>query len=208
MPTAIEVARDLFDSLVQLPERLAVSSGQVTVSCRGVCITRDKAVKASQEAIDAGNTVLLPIKIAIRRRGKEGIETRGISAVLRYHTIGRNDIAQAFRHLSALFDDHALREEASGRLVIVDHADIAHHLGPEARVDEVENGMFDSADVLVDGKPMRNRLQVERSYVVARIAIAVEVPGRVNKSVHGIAFAPGGFAALRAVDVHELVYCF
>jgi hypothetical protein len=46
---------------------------------------------------------------------------------------------------------HALREQAGERLVDRDEAQVAHHLGPEARVQQVQDGVLDAADVLVDG---------------------------------------------------------
>ncbi len=43
--------------------------------------------------------------------------------------------------------------------VVFNDADVAHDLGPEARIDQVENGVFDAADVLIDRKPFGDQLR-------------------------------------------------
>src|SRR5271168_3549222 len=53
----------------------------------------DKSIYASQEAAYPGDAVLLPIEIAVRRRGEEGVHTRGVSAVAGDHVVGRNYVA-------------------------------------------------------------------------------------------------------------------
>ena len=46
----------------------------------------------------------------------------------------------------------------SHRLVVRDQAQVAHHLGPEARIDQVQNRVLHAADVLVDRKPVLRAL--------------------------------------------------
>jgi hypothetical protein len=48
------------------------------------------------------------------------------------------------------------------RLAVLDQADIAHHLGEEARIDQVQDGVLHAADVLVDLKPVGDLRGVER----------------------------------------------
>ena len=45
-------------------------------------------------------------------------------------------------------------EQALDGLIVLYQAKIAHHLGPEARVDQVQNGVLDASDVLIDGEPV------------------------------------------------------
>ncbi len=114
----------------------------------------DEAVEAREETVDALHSLVLPVEVAIRRGGKQRVETRGIGAVAGHHVIGRDDVAQRLGHLGAVLDDHALGEQALRGLVVVDEADVAHELGPEARVHQVQNGVLDAADVLIHGEPV------------------------------------------------------
>ena len=45
---------------------------------------------------------------------------------------------------------------------LLHHSHVAHHFGPEARIDQVQNGVFDPADILVDGEPISHSVRVQR----------------------------------------------
>jgi hypothetical protein len=45
-------------------------------------------------------------------------------------------------------------KEPLDRLAMIHQADIAHHLAEKTRVHQVQDGVLDSADVLVDRKPV------------------------------------------------------
>ena len=68
----------------------------------------------------------------------------------------------------------------------------------------MQDGVLDAADVLIDGEPVLRGLRVERSAVVVRVGVAVEIPGRIDERVHGIGFAARRTAALGAGRVDEL----
>src|SRR5207249_8531962 len=119
---------------------------------------------------------ILPIQIAVGRSGKETIESGRIRAEAGDHYIGRDHIAEAFGHLSAILDHHTLCKQAFGRLVILDHAKVAHELSPKTRVDQMKDRVFNSSNVLVNGKPIAGCLQTERGLVVMGVSVAVEVP--------------------------------
>jgi hypothetical protein len=59
-------------------------------------------------------------------------------------------------------DHHALREQPRTGSLFLDQPDIAHHLGEEARVDQVQNGVLHAADVLVDREPVGDLRRIER----------------------------------------------
>ena len=63
--------------------------------------------------------------------------------------------------------------------------------------------MLHAADVLIDLEPVGDLRRVVRHAVVARIAVAVEIPGRVDEGVHGIGFAARIAAAPRAPDLDK-----
>ena len=91
------------------------------------------------------------------------VHARGVGAVAGHHVVGRNHVALRLGHLGAVFDDHALREQPPRRLVVDNQPQVAHHLGPEARVDQVQNGVLHAADVLVDGEPVLRNLPDRRA---------------------------------------------
>jgi len=72
------------------------------------------------------------------------------------------------------------------------------HLREETHVEQVQDGVLDAADILLNRHPTRHILGPERSTGEARAAIAVEIPGAVDEGVHGVGIALGVRAALRA----------
>ncbi len=96
----------------------------------------------------------MPVSCQSRSRSggaaKRRVHAHRIRAVTLDHLVGRDGVAQALRHLGTVFDHHALREEALRWFVVFHQSHVAHELGPEARIDEVKNGVLHSADVLVD----------------------------------------------------------
>ena len=65
--------------------------------------------------------------------------------------------------------------------------------------------MLDAADVLVDGHPARHDALVPCGAVVASVAVAQEVPGRVDEGVHRVRLAPRRPSAARALGVDPLL---
>ena len=56
--------------------------------------------------------------------------------------------------------------------------------------------MLDAADVLIDREPVLRGLAIKRRSVISRIRVAIEIPGRIDKRIHGIGFAARRAAAL------------
>ncbi len=84
---------------------------------------------------------------------------------------------------------HALREQFGEGFVHFDQAQIAHDLGPEARIEQVQNGVLNAANVLVHGHPVVSTFVPPSCSVIGRVAIAHEVPRRIDKGVHGVGLA-------------------
>ena len=101
------------------------------------------------------------------------------------------------------FWHHALGEEAGDGLVVLDEAEVAHDFAAEARVEQVQNGVSDAADILVDGKPVGDFRGIERRFAIVRVAVAIEIPGGIDEGVHRVGFAARGAAAFRADRVDE-----
>ncbi len=100
---------------------------------------------------------------------------------------------------------HALGEQALERLVALDQPFIPHQLVEEARVQQVQHGMLDAADVLVDRQPVFGAL-VQHRRIVARRGVAGVVPARLEEGVEGVGLALGRPAAHRAGGVDELAH--
>ena len=97
---------------------------------------------------------------------------------------------------------HALRHQARERLVEAHEPHVAHHLGPEARVEQVQDRVLDAADVLVHRHPVVVARVDHRRRVRARVAHVV--PGRIDERVHRVGLALRGLAAARARHVQEV----
>ncbi len=142
----------------------------------------------SSRAVDFQRPALVVVREVDLGRVEPALLARGILAVV------------------AVVRQHALREEPLERLVELDQAHVAHHFGPEARVQQVQNRVLDAADVLVHRHPV----------IVARIdhrrrvrrAVAHVVPGRIDEGVHRVGLAPRRLAAGRArARQKRLVLC-
>ncbi len=87
---------------------------------------------------------------------------------------------------------------------MLDEPQVPHHLAPEPRVQQVQNGVCDSPDVLVDRKPVAYLRRIVRRLVIVRVAVAVEIPRRIHERVHRVRLASRRPAAFRASRIHEL----
>ena len=145
-----------------------------------------------------------PVHFLLGRRLEEDVEADRVGAVPGHRSIRIHHVALALRHLGAVLDDHALAQLANHRLVHVHQSEVPHDLGPEAAVDEVQDGVLHAPDVEIDGKPRPRLFRVERRGIVLRVEIAVEVPGRVHEGVHRVGLPTGAGAALGARRLQPL----
>ena len=138
------------------------------------------------------------------RRPRPGGRRRGCSSApcprrsAPRSSLGRDHVALRLGHLRAVAGDHALGEQAVERLLHVEQLHVRQRLDEEARVHQVQDRVLHAADVLVDGHPALQHLAVPRRLVVVGVAVAQEVPGRVDEGVHRVGLALGRAAALRA----------
>ena len=94
---------------------------------------------------------------------------------------------------------HALGEERVERLDRFGGqvAGLVHRTGEEARVQQVQNRVFDAADVLIDVHPIVGILGHSGRRGAGRGEAGV-VPRRIDESIHRVRLAPGCRAAFRA----------
>ncbi len=124
------------------------------------------------------------------------------AGILHVFDVVRPEVVFATALVAARVDvveHHALGEQALEGLIDLHQPEVAHDLGPEAGVEQVQNGVLDAADVLVHRHPVA-RAFADHGLGVAGVAVAHVVPGRIDEGVHGVGFAPRRCAADRAGD--------
>ena len=147
--------------------------------------------------------MVVPVEVLLGRRGEEREQARGVGAERADQLVGVHDVALGLGHLRAILDDHPLGEERRERLVHPHEPEVAEHLRVEARVEQVQDRVLDAADVLVHGHPVLRRGAVEHAGLVARRAVAEEIPGRLDERVHRVRLAPRPAAAPGTARVDE-----
>ncbi len=95
---------------------------------------------------------------------------------------------------------HALGEQAGEGFLHRDVAGVLHRPGEEAGIQQVQDGVLDAADILVDRHPVIDRRLHQRD-VGGRAAIAGEIPGAVDEGVERVGLPPRRGAAGRAGDM-------
>ena len=86
----------------------------------------------------------------------------------------------------------------------LDQSRITQKLVIEACIKEMQDRMLDSANVLIDRKPVIGAL-IQHRFTVVGGRVASEVPRRFHEGIEGIGFPLGGLAATGAGDVHEFL---
>ena len=120
-----------------------------------------------------GQAVLVPLQFLVRRSHEQDVRAHGIAAVAGDHVLGRDDVALRLAHnVAVLVKHHALAQQVLERLVEVQHPQVAQHLREEATVQQVQDGVLNAADVLVNGHPAVRLGAIERQLGVVRIGIA------------------------------------
>ena len=91
----------------------------------------------------------------------------------------------AIRVLVGLVTDHALREEAGERFGIAHQTQFGHGAGEITRIEKMQDGVLDAADILVHRHPVVGACLVHRR-IGMRIGEAQEVPGGIRERVQRI----------------------
>ena len=124
----VVINRDFLDRAVRLEAyfflRVVEHSGIYSNMARFE--TANQFPQPFQEAISAVHTAVGPFQTLVRGRGKHHIQAHGIGTVLFDHAFGVDSITNRLRHLGAVFQHHALRQQALERLVAGDQPLIAH----------------------------------------------------------------------------------
>ena len=166
------------------------------------------------------DTVVLRLRHLFRAADHHGFavgfqnRTRGATALVGgdIHVGGVEPLllAVGFFAIESRRHHHALSQQVGKRLVefeavVVEQIDIAHQLRKETCIEQMQNGVFDAADVLIDAalEPV-GRAFVDHLAGVVGAGVAHEVPGRLDEGIHRVGFALGRLAALRASGLVKL----
>ena len=161
---------------------------------------------AFNEAVGALNGLGIPVEVLLGRGDKQDRQTHGVGAVGLDDRARGHDVALGLGHgVAVLVLDHALAQQVGEGLVNAQQAQVAQCLGKEATVEQVQNGVLDAADVVIDGHPAIGGLAGEGQLGVVRIGIAQVIPAGAGKGVHGIGLALGWATANRAGGLVELL---
>mmetsp|Transcript_41348 Transcript_41348/g.109688 ORF Transcript_41348/g.109688 Transcript_41348/m.109688 type:complete len:644 (+) Transcript_41348:689-2620(+) len=183
----VDVARHLADGLVHQPLRLLAHGRPLGDSAR-------EGVDALLEAHDARDLLGLPRLDRLERAHEHLVEPHRIRAVRLDNVVGVDDVAARLGHLLAVgAEDHALVDELLERLLGRHQPEVVQHLVPEARVEEVEDGVLCATDVQVDRQPRLLGFGRDERVAIVWVGEAQVVPARARPLRHrvGLARVPG-----------------
>ena len=160
---------------------------------------------AGEEAQRADQALRAPRRRLAEVAHEHLIKPERIGAVRLDQFIRVHHVAARLGHLLAVFaQDHALRRAPGVRLGGRDDADVVQELMPEARIKQVQGGVFHAAVVPVHRQPVVQLFARRRLGVVVRIDVTQEVPTRTGPLRHRVRLAPGLAAARRALRIHPI----
>ena len=161
---------------------------------------------ALDEAVGALNGLGIPVEVLLGRGDKQDRQTHGVGAVGLDDRARGHDVALGLGHgVAVLVLDHALAQQVGEGLVHTQQAQVAQCLGKEAAVEQVQDGVLDAADVVIDGHPTVGGFAGEGQLGVVWVGIAQVIPAGAGKGVHGIGLALGRAAADRAGGLVEVL---
>jgi hypothetical protein len=160
--------------------------------------------EAFQKPRGTFHTGVCPFQRLLGWRREHGEQAYRIGAVLVDQPLRINRIALGLGHLGAVLQHHALGQQAGKRLGIVQQARIAHQLVEEPGVQQMQDRVFDAADVLVDRHPVA-RPVIQHAVLLVGAGVACEIPGGFEEGVEGIGLALRPGAAGRAGGIDERV---
>ena len=163
----------------------------------------NRVPESLQEAVAALRAVVGPFQRLLGRRRKHHEQAHGVRTVLRDQLLRVDGIALVLGHLRAVFEHHSLRQQVGEWLGDIADAFVAHYTLEKACVQQMQDRVLYTADVLIDRRPV-GRALVQHRLVIVRARVAREIPGRLHKRIERVGFAARAFATLRTWRVDEL----
>ena len=125
-----------------------------------------------------------------------------------FNHIGRHNIFTVFICKDRM-GDHALSEETCKGLAAgqIEQSTIAQPACKETRIEQMQNCMFDPANILINGKPITGDFFIKGFVIRQTISLAAcktrEVPRAIGKSIECISFAASRFSTCGAIHIFK-----
>ena len=145
------------------------------------------------------------VVLRLRHLFKEGLErfTRDrIAGIVGIGHIGGGDVFATGRIFVGDGLHHPLGEQAFKRFIEAEQTAIPQHLGEEAGIEQMQDGVLNAAHVLVHRQPAIDSFAAKGQLDVAGVTEAQEIPAGTHEGVHGVGLAPGRFAAAGTRHLH------
>ena len=163
-----------------------------------------KSCHTLQETLAALDGVLVPRSCCAVITHEQYISTQGVCAVIFYDVQRVYHVTFGFTHLiSVRSKDQSLNRTFCVRLRSVDYTDVIQEMMPETGIDHVSGNMLHTAVVPVNRHPVFQFLRICQAFVIVRINIAQEIPGRSCPLRHGIGLSSCIASTFRALAFYE-----
>src|SRR5918995_228691 len=195
----LEVVCDLLYQAV----RPALQLRRICLAAGGISSDHERE-GAPEPARDTLYALAVPGTAFVPRADEHQEAPERVGAIAVYVLLRVDHVAPALAHLLPVGPEYVpLVAQAGHRLVEVNQPKIAHDLGEEAGVEQVQYGVLDAAGVLVDGEPLLSPFGIERPLIVVRREVTVPVPRGVHEGVHRVRLARGRTAASGTLGIVE-----
>ena len=159
-----------------------------------------------QETVDTVDSAVIPLRIQFRRSDEELIHSQGITAVISYQIIRRNNVSFGFAHLDPVFAvDHTLVEKLGERLVEIDDPDVMKEFRVETGIQQMKHRMFHTADVHVYREIFVCLFFGDKLFIVFVVHVAQEIPRGTCPLGHRVRLALCCSTADRTGAVYPLI---
>ncbi len=178
-PQPAQIAVSPFHAVVVPGQRILRRTGEHHEEARGIrailvdqCLRIHAVVLGLRHGADAARLD----RLAVRLQDRAGALALLVECELDISRIEILDAAAVRLAGENLVQHHALRQQARKGLVKFYQAEVAHDLGPETRIKQVQDGVLDAADVLIHRQPVVHPL-VDHFAVLVGAGVAQEIPG-------------------------------
>ena len=132
---------------------------------------------AAQKSERTFYSLVIPVEVFFRRCCEERKQPRRVCSIFRDQGIRIYNIPLRLAHFSAIFNDHALRQQIDKRFISGNMSQVAHYLCEKTCVQQVQHGMLNTADVLINRHPVVNCVTIKNAVFEVRRAVTQEIPG-------------------------------
>ena len=158
-----------------------------------------------QETESTVHTCIRPFQRLLWRGCKHRKQTNRIRAVFINQLLRINRVAFRLRHLRAVFQHHALRQQIRKRLIRFYKTFITQQFVEETRVQQMQNRMLNTAHILIDWQPIIRTL-IQHRRIIIRTGITRVIPRRFKESIKSICFTACRRTALRTGALSKFVH--